>query len=309
MKPISSAEPVEIEPEPAPNPERRGLKKGLYVIPFSFTTANILMGFMSIMESMRAFQLLDGTAPDRFLQAAEHFDLAAVMIGFAVIFDALDGRIARLTKTTTEIGVQFDSIADVLTFGISPAVLVFSWSYGSALESGSSLWKLGWFVSFLYLMCGAFRLARFNVQAMRPRLLAEGITKLDKKNFVGLPIPAAAATLAAIIHYHKVPIAALGTPNAAIVSGLVMALVACLGALMVSTLRYSSFKSVGSGRNNVRAVILITTLGVLIALYSQYVLLLIAGAYVLHGLLFKAWSWVRPRPVGDLASHTEAEQQ
>ncbi len=309
MKPIPPAEPVDLGQQPSPNPERRGLKKGLYLIPFSFTTANILMGFMSIMESMRAFQLMAGGSPQSFAQAAEHFDLAAVMIGFAVIFDALDGRIARLTKTTTEIGVQFDSIADVLTFGISPAVLVFSWSYGSALASGSSLWKLGWFVSFLYLMCGAFRLARFNVQAMRPRLLAEGITKLDKKNFVGLPIPAAAATLAAIIHYHKEPIGGLGYPNATIVSGLIMALVAGLGGLMVSTLRYSSFKSVGSGRNNVRAAILITTLGVLIALYSQYVLLLIAGSYVLHGLLFKAWALIRPRPVGDIASHTEAEQQ
>ncbi|MEO6392227.1 MAG: CDP-alcohol phosphatidyltransferase family protein [Pyrinomonadaceae bacterium] len=306
MKPAPSIEPVEIDQENPPNPERRGLKKGLYLIPFSFTTANILMGFMSIMESMRAFQILSGRTATSFAQASVHFDLAAVMIGFAVVFDALDGRIARLTKTTTEIGVQFDSIADVLTFGISPAVLVFSWCYGSALPEGSSMWKLGWFVSFLYLMCGAFRLARYNVQAMRPRLIAEGVTKVDKKNFVGLPIPAAAAALAAIIHFHPEPIARYGQPRLMILSGLIMALVACLGILMVSTIRYSSFKSVGAGRANVRLVILATTLGVGIWLFSQYVLLVLVSAYVLHGIVFKLWSLVRPRPI-ELGQPTEVE--
>jgi CDP-diacylglycerol--serine O-phosphatidyltransferase len=308
MKPAPPVEPEELDPPPVPNPERRGFKKGLYLIPFSFTTANILMGFMSIMESMRAFQALASHNAQSYAAAAAHFDLAAVMIGFAVVFDALDGRIARLTKTTTEIGVQFDSIADVLTFGISPAVMVFSWGYGSALADGTSFWKLGWFVSFMYLMCGAFRLARYNVQAMRPRLLAEGTTKVDKKNFVGLPIPAAAAALAAIIHFHPEPIAEIGYPRMMVISGLLMALVGCLGILMVSTIRYSSFKSVGAGRASVRLVIALTTLGVLIWLYSQYVLLVIVSAYVLHGILLRLWSLVRPRPLSDLSRHTEAEQ-
>ena len=139
MKPIAPPEPPALSAESSPNPERRGLKKGLYLIPFSFTTANILMGFMSIMESMRAFQLLAGRDPQRFAQAAEHFDLAAVMIGFAVIFDALDGRIARLTKTTTEIGVQFDSIADVLTFVLVPAGGLFVYALHGSLETASVL--------------------------------------------------------------------------------------------------------------------------------------------------------------------------
>jgi CDP-diacylglycerol--serine O-phosphatidyltransferase len=308
MRPAVLVEAVEDEPATTPNPERRGLKKGLYLIPFSFTTANILMGFMSIMESLRAFQLLAGKTPAGYSAAAAHFDLAAIMIGFAVVFDALDGRIARLTKTTTEIGVQFDSIADVLSFGISPAVMVFSWGYGSALAEGTPLWKLGWFVSFLYIMCGAFRLARYNVQAMRPRLLAEGTTKVDKKSFVGLPIPAAAVVLASIIHFHPDPIARQGEPRMLIVSILLMALVGCLGVLMVSTLRYSSFKSVGAGRANVRLVILVTTLGVLIWLYSQYVLLAMATSYALHGLILRGWSLIRPRPLTDLTQQKEAEQ-
>ena len=116
----------------------------------------------------------EGGASRSCRRAAEHFDNAAKAICWAVLFDMLDGRIARMTKTTTEIGVQFDSIADVLTFGIAPAVLAYAWGYGSALPEGSWAHKLGWFLSFMYLMCGAFRLARFNVQAARPRILAEG---------------------------------------------------------------------------------------------------------------------------------------
>src|SRR4051812_45640099 len=115
------------------NPERRGLKKGLYVIPSAFTAANIGMGFYAVMAALRGFQLVgQGTAVE-LQRAAEFFDNAAKAICWAVLFDMLDGRIARMTKTTTEIGVQFDSIADVLTFGIAPAVLAYAWGYGSAL--------------------------------------------------------------------------------------------------------------------------------------------------------------------------------
>ena len=114
------------EPESG-NPERRGIKKGLYLIPSAFTAANISMGFFAIMAALRGFQLVDeGNATD-LQRAAEHFDNAAKAICWALLFDMLDGRIARMTKTTTEIGVQFDSIADVLTFGIAPAVLAYAW--------------------------------------------------------------------------------------------------------------------------------------------------------------------------------------
>src|SRR3982750_2685694 len=129
---MMSASPVQVDKEPG-NPERRGLKKGLYVIPSAFTAANIGMGFYAVMAALRGFQLIDGGAAADLQRAAEHFDNAGKAICWAVLFDILDGRIARMTKTTTEIGVQFDSIADVLTFGIAPAVLAYAWGYGSAL--------------------------------------------------------------------------------------------------------------------------------------------------------------------------------
>jgi len=278
-------------------PERRGLKKGLYLIPSAFTAANILMGFIAIMASLRGFQLVGTRTGEALARAAALFDNAAIAIGFAMFFDMLDGRIARMTKTTTEIGVQFDSIADVLTFGIAPSLLVYTWSYGSALPEGSNLHKLGWFLSFMYLMCGAFRLARFNVQAARPRLIAEGTIKLDKKSFVGLPIPLAAGLLAAVIHFAPMPFIQYGEGKAVLYSGLMMTMVACLGALMVSTLRYSSFKTVGTTRRSTRMMILfIAALGVLVWLFSRYVLLASVAIYVLHGIIFRLFSLIRRKP-------------
>ena len=209
----------------------------------------------------------------------------------------LDGRIARMTKTTTEIGVQLDSLADVVTFGIAPAVLSYAWGYGAALKDGSDLHKLGWFLSFMYLMCGVFRLARFNVQAARPRILAEGTPKLDKKNFIGLPIPAAAALIVAIIHYAPKPLVQYEMRLATIYSCLLMVLVGCLSALMVSTLRFSSFKSVGTRRRSTRMVILlVASIGMLVWLYSRYVLLILITTYLLHGLLARLATAIRKRP-------------
>jgi CDP-diacylglycerol--serine O-phosphatidyltransferase len=278
------------------NPERRGIKKGLYLIPSAFTAANISMGFFAIMAALRGFQLVDEGNAGALARAAEHFDNAAKAICWALLFDMLDGRIARMTKTTTEIGVQFDSIADVLTFGIAPAVLAYAWGYGSALAEGSWAHKLGWFLSFMYLMCGAFRLARFNVQAARPRILAEGVAKVDKKNFIGLPIPPAAALIAAIIHFSPMPLLQYEPRYSHLYSGLMMALVGCLGALMVSTLRYSSFKTVGTRRGSARlAILLIAAVGMLIYLFSEYVLLILVSFYVLHGLLLRLGTLFRRR--------------
>lgn len=278
-------------------PERRGLKKGLYLIPSLFTTANILMGFFAITGSLRGFQMIAVGSPEALARSAQLFDGAAQFIGWAFVFDALDGRIARMTKTTTEIGVQFDSIADVVTFGIAPAVLAYAWGYGSAFREGTDLHNLGWFLSFMFLMCGAFRLARFNVQATRPRVLAEGTPKVDKKSFVGLPIPAAAALIAAIVHFAPRPIVQYGPERSQLYSGLLMGLVAFLGALMVSTLRYSSFKSVGTHRRSTRMMILIVgAIGMLVWLYSRYVLLAIVTAYVLQGIVWRIGALFRRRP-------------
>ena len=288
---------IEAE-EPALRVERRGLKKGLYLIPSLFTAANIGMGFFAVMGTLRGFQLIGGGGEAQLARAAEHFDSASQAIGLAVLFDSLDGRIARMTKTTTEIGVQLDSIADVLTFGIAPAVLVYAWSYGSVFAEGSPAHKLGWFLSFMFVICGAFRLARFNVQAMRPRVLAEGTVKVDKKSFVGLPIPPAAGLLAAIIHFAPAPLSQFDARQGAIYSGAMMALIAVLGLLMVSTIRYTSFKSVGATRRSTRvAIVALASIGMLIWLFSKYVLLILAVAYVSHGLLARVGSLFRRKPV------------
>jgi CDP-diacylglycerol--serine O-phosphatidyltransferase len=291
-----------------PNPPRRGLRKGLYLIPSFFTAANIGMGFYSVMASLRGFQLLGSATPD-LAGAAAQFDSAAIAIGWALLFDMLDGRIARMTKTTTEIGIQLDSIADVVTFGLAPAVLAYVWGYGASFTEASDLHRLAWFLSFMYLICGAFRLARFNVQASRPRILAEGTPKVDKKNFVGLPIPVAGGLIAALVHFSPVPLTYFGPERSRIYSGLLMVLVGLLSMMMVSTLRFSSFKTVGTRTRSMRTIILAVTVGMLIFLYSQYVLLGIVITYILHGLVSRLASvfWrrgesaeakIEPNPVG-----------
>jgi len=272
--------------------ERRGIRKGLYLLPSAFTAANIGMGYYAVMASLRGFQLLDADPS----AAAANFDNAARAIGWAMLFDALDGRIARMTKTTTEMGIQLDSLADVLTFGIAPAVLAYAWGYGAAFPDGSQAQKLGWFVSFMFLICGALRLARFNVQATRPRPLLEGTAKVDKKNFVGLPIPAAAGLIASIVHFAPTPLKAYEGELASLYSGLIMGLIAVLGPLMVSTIRYSSFKGVGgTRRSTTRVILFVAAVGMLVWLYSRYTLLAIVSAYVLHGLVLRVASLFRFR--------------
>ncbi len=287
----SGVEPIAV------NPERRGLKKGLYLIPTAFTTLNIGLGFYAIICSLRGFQFL--AEHRQALLATDFFDNAARAIGLAIICDALDGRLARMTKTTTEIGVQLDSIADVVTFGVAPAVMVFAWGYGSALPETQQLHKFGLLISFVYLMCGGFRLARFNVQSTRPRVLAEGTAKLDKKNFVGLPIPAAAGLIAAIIHFAPAPLLLLPTTQAEFYSGAMMVLVACLSILMVSTLRYTSFKSVSTEKSSPRLLLIATALLVtFVWLYSRQTLLIVGGIYVAHGVFFRIVGFFR-RPTAE----------
>lgn len=283
-----SAKSEELDHE-RPNPPRRGLKKGLYLIPSAFTAANIAMGFLSVMSSLRGFQMLDGANPD-MLGASPHFNTAAIAIGFALLFDMVDGRVARLTKTTTEIGIQLDSIADVVTFGLAPAVLAYVWGYGVTLSQGEELHQLAWFVSFMYLMCGAFRLARFNVQASRPRVMAEGAVKTDKKSFVGLPIPVAGGFIAALVHFSPVPLIYFGPERSRIYATLLMLTVGALSLMMVSTLRFSSFKTVGTSTRSMRPIILVLAILVLVFLYSRYVLLAIVVTYILYGLLSRVVS-------------------
>ena len=273
-------------------PPHRGIKKGLYVIPTMFTAANVGMGFVAVLYSMRGFQIAAANAD----QAARYFNYAAIAIGLAILFDTLDGRVARMTRTATEIGVQFDSLADVLTFGIAPVALMYSWAIAPVMSEGSSEYRLGVFLLFMYLMCGAFRLARFNLQATRPRVLAEGTPKIDKKNFVGLPIPPAAGLLASIVHYAPQPLSVYGAQWPRFYTIMMMTLIALLGILMVSTLKYTSFKNVGTGRRSFYVILLIAAVGMSIWLYSRYVLLILSVGYVSHGVIWYLISILRPRP-------------
>ncbi len=280
---------------------RRRFRKGVFVIPSLLTTANIFCGFFSVMESMAGAQAL---SLGNIEQAAQHFNRAAINIGFSALFDFLDGRIARMTGATSEFGIELDSIADVVSFGIAPAILAFTWGYGHVPQ----LHKVAWSVSFLFLICGALRLARFNVQARQPNSnLPPKNPKVDKKSFVGMPIPAGASLIAALAHFSPEPIlpgagyrlALLGRVveiDGTAFSVALIVIVASLGFLMVSTIRYSSFKNAGAGNYHPRLLIVFFAVLVLaIWLYSEWSLLLIAGVYALHGVAATLWSMVKPR--------------
>jgi len=264
------------------SPPHRGIKKGLYVIPTLFTAANVGMGFLAVLWSIRGYHtaVLDPGA------AAEYFDHSAIAIGLAILFDTLDGRVARATRTATEIGVQFDSLADVLTFGIAPTALVYAWAVAPTFPESSPAHNIGVLLLFMYLMCGAFRLARFNLQATRPRVLLEGTPKVDKKNFVGLPIPPAGGLLAAIVHFSPAPLNSYGQDASRYYAIALFCLVAVLSVLMVSKIRYSSMKTLGSRRTNFMMLLALVAIGMAVWLYSGYALLAISIVYVGHGLVW-----------------------
>jgi CDP-diacylglycerol---serine O-phosphatidyltransferase len=263
-------------------PPHRGLKKGLYLIPTLFTAANVAMGYLAVLWSIRGFQAV-GVDPSL---AAGYFDSAGLAIGLAILFDTIDGRVARATRTATEIGVQFDSLADVLTFGIAPAAIVYGWAIAPVFPENSPGHNLGVFLLFAYLMCGAFRLARFNLQATRPRVLIEGATKVDKKAFVGLPIPPAGGLLAALVHFSPMPLSTQGAAASQVYVYLLMGLVAALAVLMVSTFRYTSMKGVEKGRQAFLLIVLLAGVAMAVWFYSRYALLAIAAVYVSHGVIW-----------------------
>lgn len=284
-------------------PPHKGLKKGLYLIPTAFTAANVGMGFLTVIYSVRGFQSVVSNPA----HAASYFNYAALAIGLAILFDTLDGRVARATRTATEIGVQLDSLADVVTFGIGPIALVYAWGIGAVFQEQTAMHNLGVFLLFMYLMCGAFRLARFNLQATRPRVLIEGSTKIDKKNFVGLPIPPAAGLMASIIHFAPMPLSTYGADYARFYGIMVLVLLGLLGLLMVSTIRYTSFKTVATGRTNIYIVLLIAASAMLVWFYSEYALLAISAVYVSHGVIWYVLGLFSPRKKAEEEEIVETE--
>jgi CDP-diacylglycerol--serine O-phosphatidyltransferase len=225
--------------------------------------------------------------------AAQDFEVAAKTIGLAVILDGLDGRIARMTNTTSEFGRELDSLADIISFGIAPAILAYTW--GVQFVQGypgpgiiDQLERAGKFVAFLFLLCGAARLARFNIQK-NPQPRNPGSP--NRKYFVGLPIPAAAGMVAAVVY------ALDSYPITTFVGSIFwLALLALLAFLMVSSWRYWSFKEFNLLRPR-STLILVVIGGVIYGIWnwSEPVLLLIASVYVGSGIAIRLGGIIRRR--------------
>jgi CDP-diacylglycerol---serine O-phosphatidyltransferase len=268
------------------SPDRRP-RRAAYVLPTLFTSGNIFLGFVAILQCFEgASQAQSGN-----LGPNDHFSLAAKAIGFAVFFDGLDGRIARLTNTVSDFGRELDSLADVITFGIAPAILAFVWGVlfvprvpDPAVWEQLARW--GYLVAFLYLICGAARLARFNVQT-NPKPKNPG--RPDRKYFVGMPIPAAAALVAALIFFFDAaPVQTLTYSIAWLVTISITAL------LMVSTWRYPSFKqlSVAKPRSPL-VVVLICSVMFVIFSWPQKAFLLMTLVYALSGVAIRIGGIIR----------------
>jgi len=274
----------------------RKLRKGLYILPSLFTTANIAAGYYAILQVTHA------TPAEPW-----HFDNAAKAIGFAVLFDGLDGRIARLTKTSSDFGRELDSLADVITFGVAPAMLAWMWGFRmlrafSTADIVSRLVQLGAIASFLFLMAGASRLARFNITT-NPQPSNPG--RPGKKYFVGMPIPAGAGVIAAVVHFT------LGDPLESWYTSIVwMLLIVTVAYLMVSTWRFYSFKDIDfRSRQPFRLIVLLGALFAALWYFSQWVLFLIALLYMVSGVLWRVqWMFRRkgnpPPPAYKEASQT-----
>ncbi len=276
-------------------------RKAAYVLPTLFTAGNIFLGFLAIIKTIQGALMAAGGD----MGSNPHFEIAAKSIGIAVVLDGLDGRIARMTNTVSDFGKELDSLADVITFGIAPAILAFVWGVQFVNTDGSAmateqLRQVGYFVVFLYLLCGSARLARFNVQATP----TPGKAKPDHRFFVGLPIPAAAGLVAALVY------AASCIPLTQPVFALVwLALVGMISLLMVSTWRYVSFKDLNLVQP--RKPLSLVFFGALIWAiwnYSQPVLLVIATVYLLSGFVLKGASMVRRlRKSGNLEPETQQQ--
>lgn len=274
------------------SPDRRP-RRAAYALPTMFTAGNLLLGFLAIMESFRG--AID-TAMGSTEAAREHFELAAIMIGISVFVDGLDGRIARMTNTVSDFGREMDSLADVISFGLAPGVLAFTWgilfidwSLLPNVDMRVPLERAGYFFTFVFLLCGASRLARFNVQ-VNPVPTNPG--RPDRKYFVGLPIPAAAGMLAAVVY------AANSYPLRHWMAAVAwMALIGLLSFLMVSTWRYRSFKDFNLlSPRSFRSVITLGAMIFLIFNFSQQVLLAMGIAYTGSGIAVRIGGLLQRKP-------------
>lgn len=255
--------------------QKDDLKKGIYILPNLFTSASLFSGFYSIVATLNG-----------------DFERAAWAIIIAGVCDAADGRIARLTATTSKFGVEYDSLADLLSCGLAPGLLVYEWAlrpYG----------KWGWSIAFLYVVCGALRLARYNVQ----------IDNVEAISFKGLPIPAAAAMIVGtVLIFYKFDI------TGPVENPAILVLIFVLAILMVSNVKFSSFKELNLRRRKPFPVLLgIIVLLILIVNEPQIVGFSLALLYVLHGPVLSFVRWARrrageePDTLHDLDEGSESE--
>lgn len=230
-------------------------KRGVYLLPSMFTVANLFCGYACIVYSTQG-----------------DFDIAALFIGFAMVLDTLDGFVARLTKSSTAFGVELDSLADVVSFGLAPAILAFSWG----------LWplrRLGWAAGFIFVTAAAMRLARFNIQTA---------TVTDKRYFVGMPSPAAASVIASTVYLYPYGL----QDRQMALPALAMVLVPAF--LMVSTMRFRSVKAIDVGwHRSYLALFVIAIAMALIASHPRITLVVLSYSYVIFA--FVGWGLSRMR--------------
>jgi CDP-diacylglycerol---serine O-phosphatidyltransferase len=272
-------------PDTVPEKKAR-FRRGVYILPSLFTVGTLVCGYFAILATLRGIQALAAGVGGGL--SATSFDNAAKAIGWAFLFDGLDGRLARLTNSSTSFGREFDSLADVITFGVAPALLAYGWG----IRAVDGIWRtpathhlgqVGWIVTFAYLICGAARLARFNIDTVKP--------STDHRYFVGLPIPAAAVVIAAVVHWQKDPL------EAWYYAGAWLVVVALLAFLMVSRMRFYSFKAFDLRRR--RPFFAIIVIGLIIWgiwYYSEEVLLTLALTYLVSGFILRLISRIRPHP-------------
>jgi CDP-diacylglycerol--serine O-phosphatidyltransferase len=240
------------------DPRRNRLRRGVYLLPSLLTMGNMFCGYACVVYAMRG-----------------EYATAAPFIGFAVVLDMLDGRIARMTNTTSEFGVEFDSMADIISFGIAPAILSFSWGL-------QALGRLGWAAGFMFVAAAAMRLARFNIQSG-----GSG----DKRYFVGMPSPAAAAIPAATVFAYP---DGLNDYRAALPA---LAMVLVPAALMVSTIRFRSFKTIDlQARRPFRILLFFAVLITAIVTHPQSVLVVISYSYLVSPFIGMTVGRIRRKP-------------
>lgn len=257
--------------------QQRKPRRGIYLLPNLFTTAALFAGFYAIIAALKG-----------------QFAPAAIAILVAMVLDALDGRIARMTNTQSDFGGEYDSLADMVSFGVAPALIVYEWSLAHVGAFATQWGKLGWLAAFLYIACTALRLARFNTQ----------IGKTDKRFFQGLASPSAAAVMVGMVWFSR----DLGISGREL---MILAFVVTIGTglLMVSSIPYYSFKEIGTGRRiPFVALVLVVLLFVFTSIDPPKVIFSGFAIYALSGPLW--WSWRRLRRLGRRATprtHAGAE--